>query len=179
MRRVRYSVAMSLDAYIAGPNGEYDWIVADPTIDFAAFFETIDTVLMGRGTFEIALKQGSGGSMPGKRTYVFSRSLRSENYPDVTIVAGDPASTVAELREEGGKDIWLMGGGVLFRSLLAAGVVDTVEVGIVPVLLGGGIPLLPDLLDAVHLGLAKAETFPSGIVLLKYEVRRDEGRHSS
>jgi dihydrofolate reductase len=174
MRRVRYSVAMSLDGFIAGPKGEYGWIVADPAIDFAAFFETIDTVLMGRGTFEVALKQGSGGGMPGKRTYVFSRSLRPEDYPDVTIVADDPASTVAALREEDGKDIWLMGGGVLFRSLLGAGVVDTVEVGIVPVLLGSGIPLLPELSDTVRLELANAETFPSGIVLLKYDVRREK-----
>src|SRR5690242_17669373 len=71
MRRVRYSVATSLDGYIAGPAGEFDWIITDPAIDFAALFSEFDTVLMGRKTFEIAEGQGPGGAMPGMRTFVF------------------------------------------------------------------------------------------------------------
>lgn len=173
MRRVRYSVAMSLDAYIAGPAGEYDWILMDPAIDFGAFFKTIDTVLMGRRTFELALRQHGGPGLSGMRTYVFSRTLRPEDFPDVTIVADDAGSRVASLRAEPGKDIWLMGGGDLFRSLLHAGVVDTVEVGVVPVLLGQGIPLLPHLPTSVRLELTRAEPFPSGIVLLRYAVHRE------
>lgn len=158
MRRVRYAVAMSLDAYIAGPAGEYDWIIMDPTIDFGAFYKTIDTVLMGRRTFEIAQRLGPS---PGMRTYVFSRTLRAHDYPNVTIVA-DAASTVAVLRAEAGKDIWLMGGGVLFRSLVEAGLVDTVEVGVVPILLGQGVPLLPPLPRSVHLALTDSEPYSSG-----------------
>jgi dihydrofolate reductase len=172
MRKVRYSVAASLDGYIAGPHGEYDWIVMDPAIDFAAFLKTIDTVLMGRRTFEVALRHGGGG-MPGIRTYVFSRTLRADDHPRVTMVAADAASTVAALRAEDGKDIWLMGGGVLFNSLLEAGLVDTVEVAVVPVLLGQGIPLLPGSGSRSRLELTKTETFPSGIVLLNYAVRRE------
>ncbi len=171
MRKVRYSVAASLDGYIAGPHGEYDWIVMDPAIDFAAFFKTIDTVLMGRRTFEVVLQQGGAG-MPGMRTYVFSRTLRADDHPGVTIVTEGAASIVAALRAEQGKDIWLMGGGVLFRSLLEAGLVDTVEVGVVPVLLGQGVPLLPGGDAATRLELTKTETFPSGITLLRYAVRR-------
>src|SRR5262249_13421598 len=121
MRRVRYSVASSLDGYVADQEGGYDWIVKEPAIDFAAFYKTIDTVLMGRKTFEVALHQGPKGGMPGMRVYVFSRTLRAQDYPDVTVVADDAAATVAALRAEDGKDIWLMGGGVLFRSLLGAG----------------------------------------------------------
>jgi dihydrofolate reductase len=171
MRKVRYSVAMSLDGFIAGPNGEFDWIVMDPAIDFGAFFGTIDTVLMGRRTYELTLMQGPEGAMPGMRRYVFSRTLRAADHPNVTIVAHDAGGAVDALRAEHGKDIWLMGGGVLFRSLLDAGVVDTVEVGVVPVLLGQGIPLLPGASATTALELTKTETFPSGILRLKYAVR--------
>ncbi|MFQ5704247.1 MAG: dihydrofolate reductase family protein [Gemmatimonadales bacterium] len=170
MRPLRYSVAMSLDGYIAGPNGEYDWIVMDPAIDFAAFFKTIDTVLMGRKTFETALQQGQSGRMPDMRTYVFSRTLSTGDHPDVTIVARDVASTVAELKAQHGRDIWLMGGGEMFRSLLNAKLVDTVEVGIIPILLGNGIPLLPATTSSVRLALTNSETFPTGVVLAKYAV---------
>jgi dihydrofolate reductase len=173
MRRVRYSVAASLDGFIAGPNGEFDWIPMDPTIDFAAFYSTIDTVLMGRGTYEIVQMQKEQGEAPpdaSPRSYVFSRTLKSEDHPDVTVVSDDAAGVVAGLREEEGKDIWLMGGGILFRSLLDAGLVDTVEVGIVPILLGSGIPLLPPGETRGHLEHVKSETFPSGIILVKYRV---------
>lgn len=173
MRRVRYRVAMSLDGYIAGPDGEYDWIVMDPAIDFAAFFRTIDTVLMGRRTFEVARRQGPRGGMPGMHVLVFSRTLKAEDHPDVAIEADGAAEAVATLRGEPGKDIWLMGGGVLFRSLLDAGLVDTVEVGIIPVLLGGGIALLPTGPGRVRLELTHSEVVPSGIVLVSYAVRRE------
>ena len=175
MRKVRYSVAASVDGYIADQRGGFDWIIMDPAIDFPAFFETIDTVLMGRRTFEVALQQGPEAAMPGMRKFVFSRTLRADDHPGVTIVTEDAASTVAALRAEDGKDIWLMGGGVLFKSLLEAGLVDTVEVGVVPVLLGQGVPLLPGGDTATRLDLMKTETFPSGIILLKYAVRRAAG----
>jgi dihydrofolate reductase len=163
---------MSLDGYIAGPAGEYDWIIMDPAIDFGAFFKTIDTVVMGRLTFEVALSSGSAGSMTGMRSVVASRTLRAADYPDLTITA-DASATVASLRLEEGKDIWLMGGGVLFHGLLDAGAVDTVEVGIIPVLLGKGLPLLPTISRATRLKLARHETFPTGVVLLRYDVVRE------
>lgn len=176
MRRVRYSVAVSLDAYIAGPNNEHDWIIMDPTIDFSAIFSEFDTLLIGRRTFEVTLGMGAGGSMPGVRSYVFSRTLRAEDFPDVTIVADDAANTVAALKAEDGKDIWLFGGGDLFRSLLEAGLVDTVEVAVMPVLLGQGIPLLPAMSAQTRLELTGTKTYPSGIVGLSYAVRRETDR---
>jgi dihydrofolate reductase len=169
MRQVRYSVAASLDGYIAGPNGEADWIVMDPTIDFAAIFNQFDTFLIGRRTFE-PMARAQHGSTPGMKTFVFSRTLRQEDYPKVTVVADNAAETVSALKHGSGKDIWLFGGGSLFRSLLAEGLVDRVEVAIMPVLLGGGIPLLapPDL--QTKLRLTSHKLYPSGIVGLEYDV---------
>ena len=142
MRRVRYGGAISLDGFIAGPQGQADWILMDPEIDFAALFKQYDTLLMGRRTFSAMAAAGHGGAMPGMTTYVFSRTLRPQDFPDVTIVSDDAGALVQRLREQPGKDIALFGGGLLFRSLLDAGQVDTVEVSLIPVLLGDGISLL-------------------------------------
>jgi dihydrofolate reductase len=140
-RRVRLSVAMSLDGFIATPDGGYDWIPMDPEIDFAELFSEFDTVLMGRKSYEAAQAQGQMG-MPGMKAIVFSRSLRAEDHSDVT-VSSSPAETVRLLRAQPGKDLWLFGGGELFRSFLEAHLVDQIEVAVVPVLLGAGLPLLP------------------------------------
>lgn len=167
MRRIRYQVACSLDGYIAGPNDEYDWIVMDPEIDFNALFEEFDTILMGRRTFEAA---GAAGS-PGMKTFVFSRSLRQDEHPGVTIVSERVAEVLQDLRVQPGKDIWLFGGGELFRSLLELGCVDSVEPAVIPVLLGGGRPFLPAPALRRSLSLSGQRVYrKSGIVLLKYDV---------
>jgi dihydrofolate reductase len=171
MRRVLYSVAASLDGFIAGPDGEFDWIPVDPDIDFGAFMSRFDTVLMGRRSYEVAA--GNDALFPDLRTYVFSRTLRGADHPEVTVVADDAVETVQALRRESGKDIWLFGGGVLFASLLEAGVVDGVEVALVPILLGQGLPLLPSVPHRTRLVLTNTQTYSSGIVLLTYDIVRD------
>lgn len=170
MRRVRYSVAMSLDGYIAGPNGEADWIVMDPEIDFAALMSAFDTILMGRKTYEAGQQMGGGPAMPGIQTFVLSRTLKQSDCPGV-IVSDDAGGTVEKLKGTPGKDIWLFGGGELFRSLLGVGLVDGVEVAVIPVLLGGGIRLLPDPAERKKLTLAHHRVYQkTGTVALEYEV---------
>lgn len=170
MRRVRFSVAMSLDGYIAGPQGESDWIIMDPDIDFGELMGAFDTVLLGRKTYEAARQLGGGGAMPGMQAYVFSRTLRQADCPGVT-VSHDPVETIATLRAESGKDIWLFGGGSLFSSLLELGLVDTVEVAIIPVLLGGGLPLLPSPAQTETLKLTKHRIYEkTGTITLEYSV---------
>jgi len=170
MRKVVYGGAMSLDGYIAGPNGEYDWILMDPDIDFAAGMDRFDTFLIGRKTFEAIRRMGGEAPpTPGIRNIVFSRTLRPEDCPYP--VSDDAERVVAALREEPGKDIALFGGGELFRSLLAAGLVDEVGFAIIPVLLGGGIPLLPSPADRARLKLKKHRVYEkTGTVGLEYDI---------
>lgn len=175
MRRLRYQVAASLDGFIAGPNAELDWIVMDPDIDFAALYEEFDTAVMGRKTYEVAKAQGGEGALPALDVIVFSRTLPAATHPGVRIVNDELRDVVAPLKQEVGRDIWLYGGGTLFRSLLDAGLVDSVEVAVVPVLLGAGIPLLPHGTIAT-LKLVGHEALPtSGIVVLSYAVPGSAG----
>ncbi len=171
MRPVRYNVAATLDGYIAGSEGEFDWIPEDPTIDFGALFARVDTVLLGRRSYNLVRSQPALPWSPSARVYVFSRTLDPADHPGVTVVYEDAPGVVAALRSEAGSgEIWLFGGGVLFASLLSAGQVDVVEITVVPVLLGGGVPLLPPGVPRTALHLIGSQVYPSGMVSLRYEV---------
>ena len=173
MRRVRYGVASSLDGFIAGPDGQADWILIDPELDFAAMFQQFDTLLVGRRTFVAMAAAGQAGEMPGISTYVFSRTLTPADCPGATLVSEEAAAVVDGLRRQPGKDIALFGGGALFRSLLDAGLVDTVEVSLIPVLLGAGIPLLPPPYGPVPLELTRQKTLTAtGTISLEYAIRQ-------
>lgn len=174
MRRIRYQVACSLDGYIADAQGGAGWIVHEPEIDFAELFAQFDTLLMGRVTYESMTKHGTDGFW-GKKVLVFSRTLRQEDHPEVEVVSEGIEERVRELRAEPGKDIWLFGGGELFRSLLELGLVDTVEPAIIPVLVGGGVPFLPSPAVQKRLELTGHRVFPSGIVWVEYAVESEGG----
>ena len=170
MRRVRYNCAMSLDGYIADTDDGFDWIVIDPDINFEELSAQFDTYLMGRRTFEVAGGQGPPTAL-GIRNYVFSRSMRQSGHKDIQVVGADWREAVHSLRSEPGKDIWLFGGGRLFGSLCNEGLVDTVEVAVLPILLGGGVPLVSGLSRQVHLKFREQMVYKkSGTVVLEYDV---------
>lgn len=170
MRKVRYQVAMSLDGFIADQQDGYGWIAPEPEFDFAAHFAQFDTLLMGRRTFEAVTGQLDG--FGDRHIIVFSRTLQQADHPGVQLVSTDPAATVSELKAQPGKDIWLYGGGELFRSLLSAGLVDTVEPAVMPVLLGGGKRLLPEAAGPWQLKLQSVREYAlSGMLLLKYTLQ--------
>jgi len=176
MKRLRYQVAVSLDGFIAGTKGEYDWIVGDRSIDFGALFKEFDTAVMGRKTYEVMTAQGGNGTLTGLDVVVFSKSLSPKTAEGIRITKDNASDVVATLKKQPGRDIWLFGGGVLFRSLLDAGLVDTVEVALMPVLLGSGIPLLPPG-ALTKLELVDQKILPaSGIVFLSYRVRGRRAR---
>lgn len=172
MPQVRYSVAASLDGYIAGPNGEFDWIPMDPDVDFAAMYASFGGLLMGRHSFEVFKSTGRGVGPP-LPTYVYSRTLPDGERDGATFVQ-DARSHVRALRDgSGDKPLWLWGGGALFGSLAEEGLVDGVDVAVIPILLGGGIPLFPPPAARLPLKLKSHRLYPkSGIVAFAYDVVR-------
>jgi dihydrofolate reductase len=173
MRQLRYSVAASLDGYIAGPNGEFDWITVDPEIDFAAMYAGFSGLVMGRRSYEVFVSTG-GQVGPALPTYVYSRSLSEGERDGVTFVrdAGSHVRTLKTASES--KPLWLWGGGDLFRQLAAAGLVDGVDVAIIPILLGAGIQLLPAPGPRLSLQLRHHRLYATtGTLFLEYDVRRD------
>lgn len=176
VRELRYSVAASLDGYIAGPNGEFDWIVIDPDIDFESMYAGFSGLVMGRRSYEVFVATG-GGAGPALPTYVYSRTLPEGERDGVTF-ARDAVAHVGELKKAGdGKPLWLWGGGELFRQLAAAGLVDGVEVAVIPVLLGGGVPLLPTPGPRLPLRLREHRVFSkTGTLLLGYDVGPSRAR---
>jgi len=171
MRRLRYNVAMSLDGYIADAQGAFDWILHDDTVDLAGLFAKVDTIILGRRTYDVVRAHGSPPWKPGTRVFVVSRTLAPESRDGVTIVSGDPVAIASSLRREAGEgEIWLFGGGLLFAELLAGRQVDAVEVTIVPILLGGGVPMLAPTSGATPLKLTHSHVYPSGMVAVHYGV---------
>jgi dihydrofolate reductase len=172
MRSLRYSVAASLDGYIAGPNGEFDWIVIDPDIDFEAMYEGVSGLVMGRKSYEVSRATGLGGGPP-LPVYVYSRTLKEGKRDGVTF-SRDAVPHVRALKAAGdGKPLWLWGGGELFRQLAEAGLVDAIEVAIIPILLGGGIPLLPTPGPQLRLHLRSHRLYAkTGTLMLEYDIVR-------
>jgi dihydrofolate reductase len=167
---LRYSVAASLDGYIAGPNGEYDWILMDPEIDFSAMYERYSGIVMGRRSYDVFASAGAPAA-PELPTYVYSRTLPEGKRGGLTF-ARDAVSHVRTLKAAGdAKPLWLWGGAELFRQLATAGLVDGVDLAIIPVVLGGGIPLMATPGTRLQLQLRAHRVYKAtGTLSLEYDV---------
>src|SRR5687768_15336914 len=168
MRTVTYGAACSLDGFIAAADGAIDWLHFSRDVQevMATYWKTVDTVLMGRKTWEFAAAHADEAPpMSGITTYVFSRTLPPIDRPGVQLVSTDAGAFVRELKARPGGDICVMGGGELATSLLAAGVVDEVGANVHPVLLGAGVPLFRDTGRRIPLELAECRTLDGGCVL--------------
>jgi dihydrofolate reductase len=143
------------------------------------FFKTIDTAVMGRKTFDVSQKMGGVSFGSSMKTYVFSRSLPSGERDGLTFVDKSPANLMAEIRKGRGKDIWLMGGGELARDFLKADLVDELYIGMVPVLLGEGVPLFPAGFPQREFALLENKTFAKGMIALKYKRTRSKAKRKS
>jgi len=182
MRKIILGLGISLDGYIARKNGAVDWLSMDWDYDWTAFFKTIDAVLMGRKSWDVALAM----TPPEKRnanpygtmeTYVFSNMLETSGVEGVEIVSGDLKNFVETLKAKDGKNIWLSGGGDLAKSFLNENLVDEIHLGITPHLLGSGLPLFLELEREIPLRLISCKTYKhkkeeNAMVELFYEVKK-------
>lgn len=174
MRTVTYGGASSLDGFIAAADGSYDWIHHGKGADaiMRDYWKRIDTLVMGRKTWEVVAGHGGGPGMGSVHSYVFSRTLSRISRKGVTLVKDDAGEFVRALKQQPGKDICVFGGGDFARSLFAAGVIDEVGFNIQPVLLGSGIPLVLDPGRHVSLELMESRTIDGGCVYVTYKVAR-------
>lgn len=175
MRTVTYGAACSADGFIAASDGSYDWIRYTKGAEaiMAEYWQRIDTLVMGRKTWDVAKGQKGGGSMSGIHSYVFSRTLDRIDRKGVTLVKEDAGEFVRNLKRQKGKDICVFGGGDFARSLFAAGVVDEVGFNVQPILLGSGIPLFVDAGRRIDLELKECRPIDKGCVYMLYTVKHD------
>ncbi len=167
MRKVVLFIASSLDGYIARPNGDIDWLFTDQNYDYTKFLDSIDTVLMGRKTYEQVLKLGEYPYQE-KKSYVFTKNLDFQATSDVEVVT-ELESFVNNLRLLNGKNIWLVGGSMLIRDFLNKNLVNEVILSVHPIILGEGIPLFANP-NTTSLQLTGCQTYSSGLVQLSYNV---------
>jgi dihydrofolate reductase len=171
MRKVILQLAVSLDGYIEGPNGEYDWCFTDQDYGMSEFFKRIDSIFIGRKSYELTLTMGDA-EMPGfpKLTeYVFSTTLK-EVKPGTILIKGDIEAEVRRIKNEPGKDIWLFGGASLTASLMNLGLVDEISLAVHPIILGSGKALFSNIKHKLPLTLTDTKTYSSGLVALTYTI---------
>jgi dihydrofolate reductase len=173
MRKIILQLAVSLDGFIEGPNGEFDWCFTDDDYGMTEFFKHIDAVFMGRKSYELTLSMGGSvpPGFPPLKEYVFSNSLDKVEGERI-LVSGDLAKEVNKIKKEPGKDIWLFGGAALTTSFINLDLVDEMALAVHPVLLGAGKPLFQNIPGRVPLQLTNTQTYPSGLVMLSYKFQR-------
>jgi len=171
MRKIVLQLAVSLDGYIEGPNGEFDWCFTDQDYGMSAFFKRIDSTFMGRKTYELALSMQDEAppGFPKFKEYVFSNTL-TEVKEGVKLINGDIKSEVEKIKKEKGKDIWLFGGADLISSLMNLQLVDEIILAVHPVILGSGKALFSEIKERTWLTLTDHKIYPNGLAFLMYSV---------
>ena len=170
MRKIILGVAVSLDGFIEGPNGEYDWCFTDQDYGLLAFLQSVDSIFAGRKTYEMSFgKEDFDLGFPKMKEYIFSTTM--EAVPEgKTLIKGDIEKEVLKIKNEPGKDIWLFGGASLTSSLMNLGLVDVVWLAVHPIILGSGKPLFSNIKNRINLTLVDTKTYSSGLVSLTYHV---------
>ena len=166
MRKVILNLAVSLDGFIAGPNGEYDWCFSDADYGMTDFFKSIDATLMGGKSYRLLLQYGA--PYPELKNYIFTRTEQSSQYANVILVREDIPSFVSRLKSEEGKNIWLFGGAEITHALLGADLIDTMMLAVHPLVLGDGLALFGKFNSRKQFVLADNISYPSGLVQLIY-----------
>ena len=183
MRKVTFGGASSLDGYFARKDDAVDWLMwsAEAGKIMSAYWKTIDTLVMGRKTYEAALKMDKGKEnlYSGMKSYVFSRTLKPKKQGPLEIVSEDAVRFVARLKRGEGKDICVMGGGELARSLFDAGLIDEIGFNIHPVLLGSGIPLFHEMKRQIDLELLDCQRFKNGCVYVSYRIKPSKAKRQT
>jgi dihydrofolate reductase len=178
MKRIILNLAVTLDGFIEGPNGEIDWCIMDDDMDFGSFISSIDTIFYGRVSYDAwgnfqpdettspAEKEMWQG-IHSKSKFVFSSQNRQDD--NATFISADIANQVAAIKQQGGKDIWLYGGASLIKTFINEGLIDIYKVSVHPIVLGTGKPLFENLKERIGLRLIDTNVFKSGVVQLTYE----------
>lgn len=172
MRKIILSLAVSLDGFIEGPNGEYDWCFTDQDYGMSEFFKRIDSLFIGRRSYELTQSMGDAAveGFPKLKEYVFSSTLQSVK-PEAVLVKGDIETEVKQIKNEPGKDIWLFGGASLTSSLLKLNLVDEITLAVHPIILGTGKRLFEHVSTRIYLEVVDTKTYSSGLVMLTYGVK--------
>jgi len=166
-RKVVLGLGISLDGYIARPDGSVDFLFMPKDYSMGPFFKTIDTCVLGRKTYDDGLKMG-GSFSDSMKNYVFSRTLPPGMRNGVMVTNDSPGAVISEIRKTPGKNIWLMGGGELIREFLKEDLVDELYIGVVPVLIGEGIPLFPSGFPQREFDLIENKSYSQGMIALRY-----------
>jgi dihydrofolate reductase len=170
MRKVILNLAVSLDGFIEGPNGEYDWCLTDQDYGMEEFFANTDTIFIGRKSFELI--RNDAGMFPVKHIYVFSGTLVPEPGENINVISSTNfESSVREIMESDGGDIWLFGGAELLSAFMNRRLVSELLLSIHPLILGAGRPLFKDITDRVGLNLISQKAYDSGLLQVRYELK--------
>jgi len=167
MRKVILNLAVSLDGFIEGPNGEFDWCFTDQDYGMKAFMKRIDAVFMGRRSYEVVKKMGGDNPYPGMKNYVFSHTLKQVDN-DSILMNGDLEREVKAILQQRGKDVWLFGGASLVTSFVNLNLVDELWLAVHPILLGAGKPLFQGIRARTSFMLKETKSYSSGLVQLFY-----------